>query len=125
MDEKFQHCCKSYFFLYLRPVKRNNTILQKLLAFLLLMVFLFIHVAKAVHRHERAATGFSFELKVQKSGDCAVCDYHLTKDADLQTANIESAQDVLSASCNIVCYQSRLTSSIGLSYSDRGPPALV
>jgi hypothetical protein len=106
-------------------VKRNYTILQKLLAFLLLMVFLFIHVAKAVHRHEPTTTGFSFELKVQKSSDCAICDYHLAKDADLHTATIEPTQNVLSAYCNMVAYQSRLTSSIGLSYSDRGPPALT
>lgn len=95
------------------------------MAFLLLMVFLFIHVAKAVHRHEGTTTGFSFELKVQKSSDCAICDYHLTKDADLHSATIAPAQNFCSAGCTIISYQSRLTSSIGLSYSDRGPPALA
>ena len=95
------------------------------MAFSLLMAFLFIHVAKAVHRHENTALAFSFDLKVQKSSDCAICDYHITKDADLPLVSFSSTQHTLPAYYTVNAYQSRLTSSIGLSYTDRGPPAVV
>ncbi len=89
------------------------------------MVFLFIHVAKAVHKHADVATGFAFGLKVEKTNDCPICDYHITKDADWHTVVCSPAPLVLTTYTHIIAYQSRITSSIGCSYTDRGPPVLA
>ena len=89
------------------------------------MVFLFIHLAKAVHTHEHTAKAFSVEQTVQKSSDCPICDYHITKDADCQTILFSPGSDILSICYDCVAYKSRITTSVGLSYSDRGPPVLA
>lgn len=89
------------------------------------MVFLFIHVAKAIHKHERPGITFSFQLKVQKSSDCPICDYHIAKDGDLPVVLFSPAQNMLPGCYQIIPYQSQLISSIGLSYADRGPPVLA
>jgi hypothetical protein len=103
-------------------VKRKKTIIKKLLAFSGLVLFLFIHVAKAVHKHDKNGVKFSSGTKVHLSTDCPICDYHITKDADLPTEDLLPEKET-HFTCYHNTYFSRLTSSIGLSYADRGPPA--
>jgi hypothetical protein len=105
-------------------VKRNTTILKRqAAAFFLLATFLFIHLAKTLHTHDRAdfSSFTSKEVQVQKGSDCSICDYHFTKDSFHHTSFLDTQRRVY-LNCYYNFYQSIITSSIGLSYSDRGPP---
>lgn len=96
------------------------------IAVFLMAVFVFIHVAKVLHSHENSAIA-CIESKaiaqVEKWNDCDICDFHFTKDSNHTVA---SYQLKLTQTFPIqhVLFQSRVSSSVGLSYSDRGPPAV-
>lgn len=122
----FKHCCKKQNFPYFRYVNKKATIRQQLTAGFLLAVLLFISVARLLHSHDTTPpAAFSGQaVQVSASAECAVCDYHFTKDTDHHEIGlaIETPLPVTSFNC---CYQSRTTSSIGLNYADRGPPSLA
>jgi hypothetical protein len=108
-------------------VKRNTSILKKqIIASLLLAVFVSIQITKAVHTHDSTdcSSLFSAKVQVQKSNDCSVCDYHFTKDTFLHTSFLETQPKVY-VNRYYNSYQSRVTSSIGLTYTDRGPPVIA
>lgn len=110
---------------YIRSMNKIVTIQKQVLALLLLGVFLFIHIGKSMHTHEisvLAEKSFPTE-QVSKSNDCPVCDFHFTKDAEHEVKTNELSQP-LPVAIQHTAFQSRHTASIGLSYSDRGPPAL-
>jgi hypothetical protein len=105
----------------------KTSILQKqVIAFLLAGVFFFLHVGKVLHTHEAgiAAEETSGTSQVSNNADCSICDYHFSKDAGQQTFSIETSQPVFN-SVEPSLLQSRIISSIGLNYPDRGPPALL
>ena len=93
-----------------------------LCAIVLFTVFFFVHAARALHTHDLDTIGnCSKSIHQVGKAHCSICDYHLTKDADVFTGNIT----VDCTPCHVVyffSYQNRTSSSIGLNYSDRGPP---
>ena len=128
-DDSFQHffqprCKNNPFPLNFGLVKRSSSIRRTFSALALLLVFLFIHAVKAVHTHDNLSQvkiGKDL-LQFDKSSDCAICDYHFTKEAlasfpEFQTTLLEHTTS------HPVLFQTEPTSSIGLSFSDRGPPA--
>ena len=107
-------------------VKRVSVIWPRVIAFLLLAVFTTIQSAKVMHSHKATVTThISYDGDtVDKSTDCAICDYQLAKNAELQTIYF----DILKPECLHVAfplYQYSVITSIGLHFSDRGPPALA
>ena len=101
------------------------TIKRKLIAACLLVVFLVITVVKLFHSHEASgAVNYSLDIQqIEKSSECSICDYHFTKDTDYSVVAFAPKSPEF-ISVTQICYESRITSSIGLSYADRGPPAL-
>jgi hypothetical protein len=112
-------------FLYFRGVNRKTTIKKQLISGCLLAVFLFISIVKISHTHETIdATNFPNTIEhVETSSSCSICDYHFTKDADFEVPIFILAKPQTFL-VTYTSYQSRITSSIGLNYADRGPPAL-
>jgi hypothetical protein len=107
-------------------VNKKAIIQKQLTAFFLLVVFLFIHAVKVLHAHERnTSTCQEWSVsKVVEKGHCSICDYHFTKDAHNDFIIIELFHKQL-PTLYFISYQSRKTSSIGLNYADRGPPAIA
>jgi hypothetical protein len=106
-------------------MKRKRTIIRCLTALLLLVVFLAVHIGKALHTHNVviATEKVSTEAKhTIAAPDCSICDYHLAKDSaiDFSIVAVATVQEPV---LHIMSYQSRHTASIGLSYADRGPPS--
>jgi hypothetical protein len=121
-----QERCKNPNFLYFRTVNPKTTIKQKLIAACLLAVFLVITVVKLLHSHE-ALGGSHYSLgieQIEKNSDCSICDYHFTKDTDYSVV-VFATKSPEFISVTSICYESRITSSIGFSYADRGPPAFA
>ena len=107
--------------------KRPKHILRLATAVVLLGIFVFVHVAKALHTHSivSSISKLADETeKVQTSSHCATCDYHLTKDTYYETASFE-LKEAPPYQPVYLFYKSYLFSSVGLHYSDRGPPALA
>lgn len=107
-------------------VKRASVIWPQVIAFLLLAVFTTIQSAKVMHTHAATVTTHvSFDGDtVDKTGDCSICDYQLSKNAALPTIYF----DIQKPECYPVSfplYQYSAITSIGLHFSDRGPPALA
>lgn len=113
--------------LYLFSMKSPRHILRLVTAVFLLGIFISIHVAKALHTHSIVSTVSKLAdetEKVQASSHCATCDYHFTKDSYSETATITLITPQLYSPVSLF-YKSYISSSIGLHYSDRGPPALA
>jgi hypothetical protein len=107
--------------------KRPQHLFRLATAVLLLGIFISVHLAKAFHTHAVTSTISKFTgagEKVQAASDCATCDYHFTKDSSSETATIALVPTLYYASVYL-SYKSYLASSIGLLYSDRGPPAIA
>lgn len=108
-------------------MKSPRHIIRSIAAVMLLGIFISIHVVKAFHTHQPITTSAKSQdaaEHVKASTDCTVCDYHFTKDGFSEIASIESIVNHFYVS-TYPFYQSHISSSIGLHYSDRGPPALV
>lgn len=107
-------------------MKNKSTIQRQLLAACLLAVFLLITAGKLFHTHGAAGpiADASYTGQVAKNSDCPVCDYHFTKDAG-HLSDAFAPATPFAFSSRTIAYESRTVSSIGLSYSDRGPPALI
>jgi hypothetical protein len=107
--------------------KRRTIWLQKLFAGHFLALFLFIHVAKAVHHHDIKQTTTK-EIASQKhlaaNTACDICDYYFAKDAHPEMDTIQLNPPVTLSPLYTDHLSQHLT-SIGLSCSDRGPPSLV
>jgi hypothetical protein len=99
---------------------------KQLAALFMLLVFLFIHGLKLFHTHDQEySQDHKFQKEqVSKVNHCDVCDYHFAKDTLTQNSPIVfSEAQGLPDYFNF--YQSRSIRSIGLGYSDRGPPSLI
>jgi hypothetical protein len=107
-------------------VLKNVNIKKQFIAAGLLVVFMFITVVKLFHSHDThfAPHSSSHLEQVVKDADCSICDYHFTKDTDFQNATFASQMAEVPRVVPVF-YQSRTTSSVGLNYADRGPPALA
>jgi hypothetical protein len=107
-------------------MNKKITIQKQALAILFLGVFLFIHLGKAIHSHELTSIAYqdSPTEQVSSTADCPVCDFHLTKDTEHQVATID-LELPLPGFIQKTSFQSRRPSSIELTFSDRGPPALA
>jgi hypothetical protein len=96
---------------------------QKLSAILLVAIFSFTYCIKAFHSHDNDLQFSGTGHQIEKSNECPVCEFQPVKDSDHAMAEITLLNP--KAQCDAFpFYQSNFTSSIGLSYSDRGPPAL-
>jgi hypothetical protein len=106
-------------------VRPKATIKRQLISASLLAVFLVITCVKLFHSHGALGeTNYSMDIEhIEKNTDCSICDYHFTKDTDDSVETFASNNPEFICFTSI-CYESRITSSIGLSYADRGPPAL-
>lgn len=99
---------------------------KRLAALFMLLLFLFIHGLKLFHTHDHEYSldhGAKKEL-VSKSRHCDICDYHFSKDTIKQN-NLFVFVLVQELPVYFNFYQSKSIRSIGLSYSDRGPPVLI
>ena len=104
----------------------KDTLPKQTASALLLLVFLFIHAAKALHQHDRGhAKSENAANKITlKAKSCAVCDYHFTKDADAQFTFI----NIIDGQLPLPFYlypAPQIITSVGLACSDRGPPVAV
>jgi len=93
---------------------------------MLLVLFLTLHIGKAFHHHTFTDTldKVSSEThQLKSSSDCSICDYQIAKDSSPAVATIEPLV-IQEPVLHLVSYQSRKIASIGLCYSDRGPPAI-
>ena len=107
--------------------KRPQHLFRLATAILLFGIFISVHIVKALHSHAVTSTISKFTgagEKVQAASDCATCDYHFTKDSSSETALVVLIPNQFYAPVYL-SYKSYLASSIGLHYSDRGPPALA
>jgi hypothetical protein len=106
-------------------VKKIATTYKQLLAGCLLAVFLLITGIKLLHSHHAfdVSDYSACTEKFEKKADCPVCDYHFTKDAHFDSLSF-TLKKLHPLAISYSFFQSTTTSSIGLSYSDRGPPAL-
>ena len=107
--------------------KRRTIWLQKLFAGSFLALFLFIHVAKAVHHHDikrSTSTEIASEKQLTAKTACDICDYFFAKDSDAETTSIQLEPPVILSPLFTDFISEKLT-SVGLSSSDRGPPSLV
>jgi hypothetical protein len=103
----------------------KTTIKQKLIAGCLLALFLFITISKLLHSHDALSDAqVSGIEKVEAKSACPVCDYHLAKDVAFETTTFP-LEKLQAPSSHFIFYQTRGSSSIGLSYADRGPPSLA
>lgn len=106
--------------------KRQSHLLHQLLAIFLLAVLLFVQGVKLAHRHDYAAPGKGDSPSghhFAAAHSCAVCDYHLTKDAELSpTATLPPA---LSYQHIIFPFRpSPSCTGMTLAHANKGPPAM-
>lgn len=105
-------------------MNRPATITHRLLAACLLAVFCWITGVKLFHTHhpDRFVLIPGGEQLEQDPG-CVICDYHIAQDADATQA-LQPALHQCWFQQESALYRGHFTSSIGLAYSDRGPPAI-
>jgi hypothetical protein len=96
---------------------------QKLSAILLVAIFSFTYCIKAFHSHDNNLQFSGIGHQFEKSNECPVCEFQPVKDSEHDIAEI-ALLNPKAQSAAFSTYQSNFISSIGLSYSDRGPPTL-
>lgn len=108
-------------------MKRPKKILRLITAIFLLGLFMAVHVAKAFHTHTIVSSlsePVDGKETIQATSHCATCDYHFTKEGLNEVPTFELGV-ALYYQPVFLFYKSYLFSSIGLHYSDRGPPVLA
>lgn len=98
----------------------KTSIQKQLFAALLLVVFLFIHVVKIMHTHDRKCTVdvSCVTTEVLKSTDCPICDFHFCKES-IDVKNEDLVTFHFAFPLFYPPYQVAPSTSIGLNYSDR------
>jgi hypothetical protein len=131
VQKKIQQCCKNENLLYICSVRLSLTNLYKtVISFLLLGLFIAIHVVKVFHSHAFILTPISnCEDKLQgyviKSDEsCAVCDFHFSKDTVHTRKVFSLGTSEYPAPCNFINTAFTVITSIGSVATDRGPPTL-
>ena len=106
---------------------KQSHLLHKLLAISLVAVLFFVQGVKLLHRHDYAASGKVHSPAGQHLAAahyCAICDYHLTTDAELApTATLPPA-----LSYQYIVYPFRPSPSCAgmtLVHANKGPPAMM
>jgi hypothetical protein len=71
----------------------RHILVRKLLAFFLMAVLLFIQGVQLLHRHhytplKSSAVSSGLDKFTRSAHACAICDYHLAKDAELPHATV-------------------------------------
>ena len=92
-----------------------------------LALFLFVHAGKCLHVHEKTvAASLKTEgvVLTEKGADCSFCDFHFARDSDAPPVIAGLNRSTLYPE-TFLLFKSRITSSVGLSFSDRGPPAAL
>ncbi len=99
---------------------------KKTIAALLLAIFLFIHAGKIFHNHPcgSADAGSLTVLKKQVSPGCSICEFQLSKDAQLPVHSGASIPGKALRAEYIVSVSDFFSSDLR-SFSGRGPPALL
>lgn len=109
-------------------IMRNkpSLLFHQLTAIALMAVLFFVQGVKALHRHDYAA-GKTANVEghhLAAAHYCAICDYHLTKDAELPP--VTAALPLLS--CQYITYTFRPSPAYpGMVYvhANKGPPAVM
>lgn len=107
------------------PLKMNRTILLKrIAAFLMIVLFISIHIVKAHHGHGANTANHlsSINDNVKADTDCAICQYHFVKDGALPFF-----QPTITPPAKLVkiyyTFSTPVNTSIGLLSSNKGPPS--
>ncbi|MBW8682954.1 hypothetical protein [Chitinophaga rhizophila] len=105
----------------------RHTIIRRLAALVLLSILVYVQGVKAFHRHDVVSARYDTDVThsvLKAAHDCAVCDYHLCKDAVLpdlpafhQPLRYYLMLDTVSVSAILTC--------LPAVHADRGPPAPV
>lgn len=112
---------------YICRVSQLTIIKKQLIAGLLAAVLLVITGVKFFHscnEEVEIEVGSNVE-QISKNAHCAICDFHFAQDVDLTIAPPSTDSPLFSSNITYACQASNFQSSIGLSFSDRGPPALL
>jgi hypothetical protein len=108
---------------------RNNSslLLHKLPAIALMAVLFFVQGVKLLHRHDYASSGKTGHIaghQLSTAHYCAICDYHLTKDAELPSVT----DGLPPLSYHYIAYTFRPSPAYpGMVYAhaNKGPPAMM
>jgi hypothetical protein len=106
---------------------KQSLLLHQLPAIALMAVLFFVQGVKLLHRHDYASSGKIHHPSGAHIGAahyCAICDYHLTKDAELPS--VTEAQAPLSY--QYITYTFRPSPDYpGMIYvhANKGPPAMI
>jgi hypothetical protein len=106
---------------------KQPLLLHQLLAISLVALLFFVQGVKLMHRHDYAASGKIHSPAGQHLATahyCAICDYHLVKDAELPS--VMAAAPPLSY--QYITYPFRLSPAYpGTAYvhANKGPPAMM
>ncbi|WP_207515278.1 hypothetical protein [Longitalea luteola] len=112
---------------YICIVKDMTIIKKQFIAGLLAALLLMVTGVKFFHTcSEEDEVKIASQLdKLSNHTECAICEFHFTQDVDL-TITAPSIDPISFSIHKAFTYSpNNFTSSIGLSFSDRGPPALL
>jgi hypothetical protein len=118
-----QHRCKNENSLSFAIVKLWTNIGKRLATIGLMGLFLFVHFLKLSHHHTGSEqdSGCVTSQDIIKAAACGVCDYHFTKDSEC-TLPVALPAPRVPFKGYTFSFTSQIPSSIGLLFSDRGPP---
>jgi hypothetical protein len=108
-------------------MERRSNILKHVTALVLLSLFLALHIGKALHHHAPVHPIGKLSAEAQQissSSDCPICDFHIAKDSIVAIEPLEIPV-MHEPMHHQISYVSKKMASIGLCYSDRGPPSIA
>ncbi|ACU62751.1 hypothetical protein Cpin_5320 [Chitinophaga pinensis DSM 2588] len=118
--------CNIVTFVYLYAMcETQHTFMRKLTAFLLLSVLMYVQGLKTFHRHDVSTVKYHAEasdLFFKSTHECAICDYHLCKDAVLPSIPVVQ-QTPFYYIVTDVCDTTDRSVNLSDTVSGRGPPA--
>lgn len=111
---------------YICPVNRITNIQKQWIAGVLAVVLLVITGVKFFHScDDEAAIADQANIgQVSAKAACSICEFHFAHDADVVIATPFIDVPVFSHPLAVTFYAGHFPTSIGLSFSDRGPPAV-
>jgi hypothetical protein len=103
----------------------QHTFMRKLTAFLLLSVLMYVQGLKTFHRHDAGAARYHADASLpffKSAHECAICDYHLCKDAVLPVIPVVQQTPFYYIITDVYYATERPVDPSG-TLSGRGPPA--
>lgn len=103
----------------------QHTFMRKLTAFLLLLVLMYVQALKTFHRHDAGTVKYHADASApffKSAHECAICDYHLCKDAVLPAIPVVQ-QPPFYYIITAVHYVPQRPVDLSGTLSGRGPPA--